>query len=102
MESAAAHKIGTRDTVIVSSELNLSAALIEVEDGQIVRVLVGNEQVLTTVVKFEMTRSLSASMKIPYSRELALVRPTLLDLQDGDGLVPTVGYQDKASALVEA
>lgn len=100
VSGAAADKVGRRNTVFITRVLEISVAQVKVEDSNGVRILIGNKQVLATIVELEMAWSFTSGMKVSYSCEFPSLRSRPLYFVDSDGLMATVGNNDKTPALV--
>lgn len=61
--STLTNKVWTGYTIFITSELDLSRCKIEGEDGNCIRVLIGNDQELAAVIKLEVARCLSSRVK---------------------------------------
>lgn len=102
MSGTGADKVGRRHAIFVTSVLDLSSTEIEGEDSKRIRVLVGDEQVLTRVIKLIVARRLSSSVKVSHCDEFSLFGSLVADLEDGDGLVTTIGNDNESSRVVYA
>mmetsp|Transcript_9581 Transcript_9581/g.27319 ORF Transcript_9581/g.27319 Transcript_9581/m.27319 type:complete len:315 (+) Transcript_9581:392-1336(+) len=95
---AAAHEVRGRHAVLVARVLDLARAQIEREDGQRIRILVGNQQVLPGMIELKMARRFSAGVEMSHH-----IQPTALhDLVHADGLVSAVADDDEPSRLMDA
>jgi len=98
-------------TYLIASVLNLSRGKVEGEHSNCIRILVGNNQVLTAVVELEVTWSLSAGVEEAHLREgttrrsrrrlsSLLATGPLMDAENGNGLMAAIRDNDKPSRLM--
>mmetsp|Transcript_11148 Transcript_11148/g.16869 ORF Transcript_11148/g.16869 Transcript_11148/m.16869 type:complete len:109 (-) Transcript_11148:937-1263(-) len=101
MKWATANKIRGGNRIFITSESDLTTTLIEVKDTNTVGILVRNNQVLPTAIKFEMPRSVSSCMEVSNCAKLTTQRAVLMDTQDGNRLMASIRDNNKAPRLVD-
>mmetsp|Transcript_21709 Transcript_21709/g.60421 ORF Transcript_21709/g.60421 Transcript_21709/m.60421 type:complete len:322 (-) Transcript_21709:275-1240(-) len=96
----AADEVGGRNAVLVARVLDAARAEIEIKDGDRIRVLVGNQKVLSGMIELEVPWCVASRVEMPDQ-----IQPTLLPalhLVHADGLVSAIAHHDEMAGLVNA
>ena len=101
VDGAALDKVGRRNAVVVSSELDLAATEVEVEDGDGVAVLVGDDEVLATRIELVVSGRLASCVEVANGGELTSVWARVLDTKDRDALVSSIRHNHETATLVD-
>ena len=94
---AAADKVWGRDTIFIARVLELTVAEVEIEYRDRVSILICHNEVLSRVVKLEVTRSFTPGVEMTDSLKFSAFGSLALYLVHSDGLVSTVRNNDKSA-----
>ena len=89
---AAADKVWRRDTIFIARVLELTVAEVEIEYRDRVSILICHNEVLSGVVKLEVTRSFTSGVEMADSLQFTAFGSLAPYFVHGDGLVSTVGH----------
>ena len=96
-----ADKVGAGALERIPRESDLAGGAVEVEDGAVVRVLVGHDQPLAALVELEVARRLAARVEDARERDEAGRARVAVDAVHGDRVVAAVGGEDEIAARVD-